>query len=67
MPKAARLPINRCNLPAAILGGLTFQGAPAALAIDGVSALHRPLFDLLGYIEDAGERAPRFTNSHVRT
>jgi len=62
LPKAARLPINRCNLPAAILGGLTFQGAPAALAIDGVSALHRPLFDLLDDVEEAAERAPRFTH-----
>ena len=57
---AARLPINRCNLPAAILGGLTFQRAPAALHIDGIAALHRPLFDLLNDIEEAAERAHRF-------
>lgn len=60
LPKSVRLPINRCNLPAAILGGLTFQRAPAALAIDGVAALHRPLFELLDDIEDAAERAQRF-------
>jgi NAD+--dinitrogen-reductase ADP-D-ribosyltransferase len=60
LPKAARLPINRCNLPAEILGGLTFQGAPTALAIDGVAALHRPLFDLLDDMADAAERARRF-------
>jgi len=60
LPLAARLPINRCNLPAAILGGLTFQGTPATLAIDGVAILHRPLFDLLDDIEEAAERAQRF-------
>ena len=61
LPQGARLPINRCNLPAAILGGLTFQRAPTALSIDGVAALHRPLFDLLNDIEDVPERARRFT------
>ena len=60
LPQHARLPINRCNLPAIILGGLTFQRAPAALAIDGVAALHRPLFNLLDDIEAGEERAQRF-------
>lgn len=60
LPRHARLPINRCNLPASILGGLTFQRAPTALAIDGVAALHRPLFDLLDQIAEPGERAARF-------
>ncbi|MDZ4253789.1 MAG: NAD(+)--dinitrogen-reductase ADP-D-ribosyltransferase [Sulfuritalea sp.] len=60
LPKAARLPINRCNLPAAILGGLSFQRAPTLLCIDGVAALHRPLFELLDEIEAAAERAQRF-------
>ncbi len=69
LPKAARLPINRCNLPAAILGGLSFQRAPTALAIDGVAALHRPLFELLDEIEAAAERAQRFVgymSTHFR-
>jgi NAD+--dinitrogen-reductase ADP-D-ribosyltransferase len=60
LPKSVRLPINRCNLPADILGGLSFQRAPTALAIDGVAALHRPLIDLLDEIEAAAERAQRF-------
>ncbi len=60
LPRHARLPINRCNLPAAILGSLTFQRAPTALAIDGVDSLHRPLFDLLDDIDAAPERAQRF-------
>jgi NAD+--dinitrogen-reductase ADP-D-ribosyltransferase len=69
LPKTARLPINRCNLPAAILGGLTYQRAPAPLAIDGVADLHRPLFDLLDEIEEVQERAQRFVgymDSHFR-
>jgi NAD+--dinitrogen-reductase ADP-D-ribosyltransferase len=60
LPLAARLPINRCNLPAAILGGLTFQRAPTLLCIDGVAALHRPLLDLLDEIDEAEERSKRF-------
>jgi len=69
LPLAARLPINRCNLPAAILGGLSFQRAPTQLCIDGVAALHRPLLDLLDEIEVAAERAQRFVGymeSHFR-
>jgi NAD+--dinitrogen-reductase ADP-D-ribosyltransferase len=69
LPRAARLPVNHCNLPADILGGLTFQRAPAPLAIDGVASLHRPLFNLLDDIEDAEERAVRFRGymtSHFR-
>lgn len=44
LPPTARLPINRCNLPAALLGSLTFQQHPSALAIDGVLELHNRLF-----------------------
>ena len=44
LPREARLPINRCNLPAVVLGSLTFQKFPASLAIDGVAELHRDLF-----------------------
>ena len=69
LPRHARLPINRCNLPAAILGGLTFQRAPTPLAIDGVAALHRPLFELLDQIAEPEERAIRFVgymNGHFR-
>ncbi len=44
MPRHARLPINRCNLPAVILGSLRFQQYPAPLKLDGVEELHRDLF-----------------------
>ena len=60
LPKSARLPINRCNLPAAILGGLTFQRHPAPLLLDGVAELHADLFPLLDALAEPGERARRF-------
>lgn len=44
LPREARLPINRCNLPAVVLGSLTFQNFPAPLLLDGVAELHRDLF-----------------------
>jgi len=60
LPKPARLPINRCNLPPDILGGLSFQRYPTALAIDGVAVLHKPLFALLDDTAEAGARAGHF-------
>lgn len=47
MPKDARLPINRCNLPAVVLGSLTYQQYPSPLLLDGVAELHRNLFQRL--------------------
>jgi len=44
LPRDARLPINRCNLPAVVLGSLTYQHYPMPLQIDGVAELHRDLF-----------------------
>lgn len=44
LPREARLPINRCNLPAVVLGGLTYQQHPSPLLIDGVAELHADLF-----------------------
>jgi NAD+---dinitrogen-reductase ADP-D-ribosyltransferase len=61
LPRAARLPVNRCNLPPDILGGLTYQRAPVALELDGVAQLHRGFFELLDKLEDAKERAQAFT------
>jgi NAD+--dinitrogen-reductase ADP-D-ribosyltransferase len=60
LPKSACLPINRCNLPAAALGGLTFQRHPAPLLLDGVAELHRRLFRCLEPLNDPAERAQRF-------
>ena len=60
LPKGSYLPINRCNLPAVILGGLTFQRHPAPLLLDGVAELHRRLFWSLEPITEPAERAQRF-------
>lgn len=56
LPRAASLPINRCNLPAKILGGLTFQRHPAALLIDGVREFHGDLFKRLRNLNSAAHR-----------
>ena len=60
LPRQARLPINRCNLPADILGSLTFQGNPCALAIDGVAELHQALFSALDRLASTAARAAHF-------
>ena len=62
LPANARLPINRCNLPAVILGGLTYQTHPVALEIDGIRAFHQDLFRLLSPLDNARERAERFVD-----
>lgn len=60
LPSKARLPFNHCNLPAAILGSLTFQLHPTALAIDGVAELHHYLFEQLNRLTTSEERAAHF-------
>jgi NAD+--dinitrogen-reductase ADP-D-ribosyltransferase len=62
LPASARLSLNRCNLPAVILGGLTYQAHPIALEIDGIRAFHHDLFRLLAPIDSARERAERFVD-----
>jgi NAD+--dinitrogen-reductase ADP-D-ribosyltransferase len=62
LPASARLPLNRCNLPAVILGGLAYQAHPVALEIDGIRAFHQDLFSLLAPIEHSRERAERFVD-----
>lgn len=59
-PSAARLPVNRCNLPAEVLASLAFQLTPVALELDGVLPLHRPLFEHLSLVDDATARAQLF-------
>jgi len=60
LPREARLPINRCNLPAQILGGVTFQRHPTPLEIDGVAVLHADLFRRLDRLDDGAARATAF-------
>lgn len=60
LPPAARLSINHCNLPAQILGSLTFQAHPVPLLLDGVLELHKKLFKQLDVLESAAHRASLF-------
>jgi NAD+--dinitrogen-reductase ADP-D-ribosyltransferase len=61
LPRYARLPINHCNLPAAILGSLSFQHSPVQLTLGSVAELNRGLFSLLDKLGTAHERAQAFT------
>lgn len=65
LPAEARLPVNRCNLPPQILGGLTYQQYPVALHIDGVETLHKQLFEGLDELAEQAERATRFMDYMV--
>jgi NAD+--dinitrogen-reductase ADP-D-ribosyltransferase len=65
LPTWARLPINRCSLPAVLLGSLSYQRHPVPLALDGVLELHRKLFMRLDALDDAGARAEAFMR-HMR-
>ena len=60
LPSQGRLPINHCNLPAVILGSLTFHRHPAPLLIDGVLELHSDLFRRMHPCAQAQERADQF-------
>jgi NAD+--dinitrogen-reductase ADP-D-ribosyltransferase len=62
LSRSARLSINRCNLPAVILGSLTYQVHPVPLEIDGVRTFHGDLFRLLEGLPDHGARAERFVD-----
>lgn len=62
LPRSAQLPINHCNLPAPILGGLTFQSHPVPLLLDGVLTLHARFFKQLEQTDDARQRARIFTD-----
>lgn len=60
LPRGARLPINRCSLPAALLGSLTYQRHPVPLALDGVLELHEALFRRLDAVPEPGARVDLF-------
>lgn len=60
LPAYARSPLNRCNLPAVILGSLTFQQHPTQLYIDGVRELHGRIFLALDRLNDPEVRAGHF-------
>jgi NAD+---dinitrogen-reductase ADP-D-ribosyltransferase len=62
LPWSARLPINRCNLPAVILGSLTYQRHPVPLMIDGVRNFHADLCRRLDPVPRHAERAECFAD-----
>lgn len=60
LPRQARLPVNRCSLPAVLLGSLTYQRHPQPLVLDGVMELHHMLFLRLDAESDPTLRARLF-------
>jgi len=69
LPDDAKLPINRCNLPADVLGDLSFQTNPKPIYIDGVEQLHKYLFQQLDGISEVSERYQffsRYMTAHFR-
>ncbi len=60
LPQSARLPLNRCNLPAVLLGSLTYQQHPVPLEVDGIRDFHADLFRTLASMTQHQERAQRF-------
>jgi len=62
LPPRARRSLNRCNLPAVILGSLTFQRRPIPLQIDGVASLHHELLERLAALDDPAARAQQFVD-----
>jgi NAD+--dinitrogen-reductase ADP-D-ribosyltransferase len=60
LPPNAQVPMNRCNLPASIIGSLSFQHDPRPIYIDGVQEMHRQLFTELDGIAKNEQRALHF-------
>jgi len=60
LPLFARSSLNRCNLPATILGSHSYQQHPVPLSIDCVDVLHREFFEALQTIDDAELRTVHF-------
>jgi NAD+--dinitrogen-reductase ADP-D-ribosyltransferase len=60
LPAYAKGPINRCNLPAEVLGDLSFQTNSKPLYIDGVAQLHQRFFQQLNTESNAEVRSQWF-------
>lgn len=60
LPEQACLPINHCNLPAKILGSLTYQHHPVALFLDSVADLHKILWQRLAQLDTHNQRSEFF-------
>lgn len=62
LPREARSAINRCNLPAVVLGSLTYQKYPSALELIGTRLHHADLFRRLDPLRTHEERARQFVD-----
>ena len=60
LPQTSYLPVNHCNLPASVLGSLSYQRHPVPLHLDGVEPLHAALFESLNTIAEPVSRAENF-------
>ncbi len=60
LPSSAFLGLNRCNLPARIIGSATYQQFPMPLKLDGVHELHHRLFRGLRNFSKTKHRAAYF-------
>ncbi len=60
LPAFAYSSLNRCNIPAVVLGGFTYQQHPVPLLIDGMQALHGEFFKALNEIACSEERGVHF-------
>ena len=65
LPRYAQQTLNHCNLPAALLGSLEFQGYPVALCLDGIHELHAQLFTAFEALETPQQRAQHFMDYMV--
>lgn len=60
LPSFAYTSLNRCNLPASILGSDAYQRNPVPLALDCVVELHAEFFDSIKPIQSAKRRSLLF-------
>jgi NAD+--dinitrogen-reductase ADP-D-ribosyltransferase len=60
LPAYAKVPINHCNLPVEVLGDLSFQSNPKRILIDGISQLHKKLFEELNKLPEWESRSRLF-------
>lgn len=60
MPLFSYASLNRCNLPSAMLGSVTYQQHPVTLRLDCVAELHVQFFDSIKTIQDPVQRSQHF-------
>lgn len=61
LPANAQLLMNHCNLPAAIIGGLSYNEQPIPLYVDGAREFYKDLFIYLENVNTFNERINLFS------